>query len=173
MPALDELAAVPDDLVVLGHGGTDRAEPDGRRRIPSMYVDPVSWLVLEAVDEALADCPDTVRQSPDEVAVMLVSTHATLHTMTEIAKAIPSGRLSPLRFAGASPGGAASLTCLVHKFRGPSLMMTTTPDEGWPAALTMARFWLRTGAATSVVLSAHTASDHGHRVRTVVLGANR
>lgn len=172
--AVDDLTAVPESFVVLGEGRVDRAEPAARRRIPSMYVDPVAWLVLEAVDEALVACADTVRQSPDDVAVILVSTHATRDTMAEIAAATPSGRLSPLRFAGASPGGAASLACVVHGFRGPSLLLTTELPHGWPAALTIARSWLRTGAARYVVLSAHTTdAQHGHRVRSVVLGADR
>lgn len=171
---IDELTAIPDELVVLARGRADRAEPGGpaagRRRIPSMYVDPVAWLVLEAVDDALTHCPDAVVRSPDGVAVVLVSAYATQHTMREIADAVPSGRLSPLRFAGANPGGAAGLACVLHGFRGPSLIVTNEPVRGWPAALTAARSWLRTGAATSIVLSAHMAdAQHGHRVRTVVL----
>nr|WP_052479233.1 hypothetical protein [Kibdelosporangium sp. MJ126-NF4]CEL23086.1 hypothetical protein [Kibdelosporangium sp. MJ126-NF4]CTQ90223.1 hypothetical protein [Kibdelosporangium sp. MJ126-NF4] len=164
------ITALPDDLTILGEGRVERAEPARRQRIPSMYADPVAWLVLEAIDQALADCMDTVRQAADDVAVILVSTHATVDTMADVARATETGRLSPLRFAGASPGGAASLACIVHSLRGPSLLLTTEPGTGWPTALTVARCWLRTAAASQVLLSAHTAdAQQGHQVRTALL----
>ncbi|ONI86952.1 hypothetical protein ALI144C_09880 [Actinosynnema sp. ALI-1.44] len=154
-----------DELAVLGEGHADGVGTE--RRIPSMYVDPVAWLVLAAIDAALAECPDSVQKSPDDVAVILISTHATRDTMAEIA----GGRLSPLRFAGASPGGAASLACRVHGFRGPSLLLTTGPQVGRQTALTVAQSWLRTGAAAHVVLSAHTTDPH--HVHSVVLATQR
>ncbi|WP_433559457.1 hypothetical protein ACQPWY_15070 [Pseudonocardia xinjiangensis] len=145
-----------------------------RRRIPSLYADPASWAVLETVDEVWAGCPDAVRAAPEATAMVLVSTYGTTDTMTAISRAVPGGRLSPLRFAGASAGGPISLVCLVHGFRGPTLMITTDPVDGCPVALTMARHWLRTGAASHVVVGVH---DHdplrGHQVRCVVLGAEQ
>ncbi|WP_329101245.1 hypothetical protein OG792_20520 [Micromonospora sp. NBC_01699] len=142
------------------------------RQIPSLYADPASWLVLEAVDELWAGCPDAVRAAPETTAMVLVSTYSTIDTMSAIARAVPGGRLSPLRFAGASAGGPVSLVCQVHGFRGPTLVITSAPEDGCPAAWTMARHWLRTGAASHVVVAVH---DHdslrGHEVRCVVVGA--
>jgi hypothetical protein len=139
-----------------------------RRRIPNLYADPVSWLVLEAVDELGTGG----RAVPETTAMVLVSTYGTLETMSAIARAVPGGRLSPLRFAGASAGGPVSLACQAHGFRGPTLVITTAPAEGHPAALTMARHWLRSGAANHVVIAVH---DHdplrGHEVRCVLVGA--
>jgi hypothetical protein len=59
----------------------------------------------------------------------------------------------------------------VHGLRGPTLVITTDPADGVPAARTMARHWLRTGAASHVVVAVH---DHdpmrGHEVQCVVVG---
>ncbi|GAB3838675.1 beta-ketoacyl synthase N-terminal-like domain-containing protein [Kribbella italica] len=164
---IDEL---PADLTVFGSGTAAQAVPNSTRRIPSLYVDPVAWLLLESAERAIGNNLDDVR---GEVAVLVVSTYATLDTMAGIAGTATSGRVSPLRFAGASPGGAASLTCLVHGFRGPSLLLTSGPESSWPVAVTMARSWLRTGAAVRVILSVHTVdAEAGHQVRSVVVGAS-
>ena len=145
-----------------------------RRRIPSLYADPASWAVLEAVDELWKGCPDDVRAAPGTTAMILVSTHGTVDTMAAIARAVPTGRLSPLRFAGASTGGPISLVCLVHGFRGPTIMITTDPADGCPVALTLARRWLRSGAAGHVVVGVHDHDPlHGHEVQCVVFGAAR
>ncbi|MCE7004706.1 hypothetical protein LWC34_18020 [Kibdelosporangium philippinense] len=141
------------------------------RRIPSLYADPASWAVLEAVDELWAGCPDEVR-APGTTAMVLVSTYSTLDTMSAIARAVPGGRLSPLRFAGASAGGPISLVCLVHGLRGPTLTITTDPAGGLPAALTMTRHWLRTGAASHGVVAVHHHDPlRGHEVQCVLVGA--
>ncbi|WP_165956521.1 beta-ketoacyl synthase N-terminal-like domain-containing protein [Kribbella antibiotica] len=152
-------------MILLGEGQVEQAVPDSARRIPSMYVDPVAWLVLESIEQAIS------HPLPDDVGVLVISTYATLATMTELSGTAASGRVSPLRFAGASPGGAASLACLVHGFRGPSLLLTSDPARSRPVALTVAQSWLSSGAASCVVLSVHTV-DSGHAVHTVVLGAD-
>jgi hypothetical protein len=159
-------------LVPLATARTSRAANAApHRRIPSLYADPASWAVLEAVDELWAGRPDEV-QAPGTTAMVLVSTHSTVDTMSGIARAVPGGRLSPLRFAGASAGGPISLVCMVHGLRGPTLVITTDPADGVPAARTMARHWLRTGAASHVVVAVH---DHdplrGHEVQCAVVGA--
>jgi hypothetical protein len=166
--------AVPEGagLVPLATVRTSRAaNATPHRRIPSRYADPASWAVLEAVDELWAGCPDEVRAAPGTTAMVLVSTHSTLDTMSGIARAVPGGRLSPLRFAGASAGGPISLVSMVHGLRGPTLVITTDPADGVPAARTMARHWLRTGAASHVVVAVHDHDPlHGHEVRCVVVG---
>ncbi|MET7951707.1 hypothetical protein [Micromonospora sp. NPDC005324] len=160
-------------LVPLARAWAGRApNATTHQRIPSQYADPASWLVLDAVNELWAGCPDAVRTAPETTAMVLVSTYSTIDTMSAIARAVPGGRLSALRFAGASAGGPVSLVCQSHGFRGPTLVITTAPEDGCPAALTMARHWLRTGAASHVVVAVH---DHdslrGHEVRCVVVGA--
>jgi hypothetical protein len=174
-PTPVEDIAVPEGagLVPLATARTSRAaNATPHRRIPSLYADPASWAVLEAVDELWAGCPDDVRAASETTAMVLVSTHGTVDTMSAIARAVPGGRLSPLRFAGASAGGPVSLVCLVHGLRGPTLVITTDPADGCPAALTMARHWLRTGAASHVVVGLHGHDPvRGHEVRCVVFAA--
>ena len=160
-------------LVPLATARTQDSTPS--RRIPSLYADAASWTVLRAVDELWAGAPERVRAAADRTAMVLVSTYSTIDTMAALARAVPSGRLSPLRFAGASAGGPVSLAAQVHGFRGPTLVVTTRPEDGYPLALTMARHWLRAGAAGHVVVAAHEHDpDGGHRVRcAVVSGASR
>jgi hypothetical protein len=158
-------------LVPLATARTSRAaDATPHRRIPSLYADPASWAVLAAVDELWAGCPDEV-PAPATTAMVLVSTHCTMDTMAGIARAVPGGRLSPLRFAGASAGGPISLVSMVHGLRGPTLVITTEPAEGVPAARTLARHWLRTGAASHVVVAVHDRDPlGGHEVQCAVVG---
>ncbi|RBQ15296.1 coronafacic acid synthetase [Spongiactinospora rosea] len=141
-----------------------------RSRIPSLYADPLAWLVVDAVEDALSTCSDELYEARDDVAVILISPLCTLLTMEAVARAAPGGRVSPLRFAGASPGGGGSLTCVARGFRGPSLTLATHPDRGLPVARTLVRSWLRSGQAAYAVVSAHEATaEGGHRVRCGVL----
>lgn len=174
------VTGVEDVAVVTGTGlvplATARisraANAAPHRRIPSLYADPAAWAVLAAVDELFAGCRDDVRPIPGATAMIVVSTHGTADTMAAIARATPGGRLSPLRFAGASAGGMVSLACLVHGLRGPTLVITSGPADGCPAARTMARHWLRTGAASHVVIAVHDRDPlRGHDVRCVVVEA--
>lgn len=146
------------------------ADATPHRRIPSRYADPASWAVLAAVDELWAGCPDGV-PAPATTAMVLVSAHCTMDTMAGIAGAVPGGRLSPLRFAGASAGGPISLVSMVHGLRGPTLVITTEPAEGVPAARTLARHWLRTAAASHVAVAVHDRDPlGGHEVQCVLVG---
>ncbi|WP_432043171.1 polyketide synthase [Streptomyces cadmiisoli] len=167
--------AVPENsgLAVLGTARVSRsADAPPTRRIPSFYADPASWAVLEAVDALRAGCPE-VTAAPETTATVMVTTHSTLDTMRVIAGGLPGGRVSPLRFAGANAGGPVSLVCMTHGLRGPTLTLTSDGTEGAPAALTMARHWLRTGAADRVVIVAHhhDAALGRHEVRCAAVGA--
>ncbi|WP_329430507.1 hypothetical protein OG339_21340 [Streptosporangium sp. NBC_01495] len=172
-----ERSEVPEEVagegvVVVARGEATRAELGPvRSRIPSLYADPLAWLVVDSVDDALSTCSDELDAVRDEVAVILVSALCTLQTMEAIERSVRNGRVSPLRFAGASPGGAGSLACVVRGFKGPSLTLATHPGKGVPVARTLARSWLRSGAAEYVVVSVHHVEEDGrHRVRSTVLG---
>ncbi|GAA3367367.1 hypothetical protein GCM10017744_079230 [Streptomyces antimycoticus] len=173
-PAFGSYAICPPDtadVAVVGHGDASREQLTAvRSRIPSLYADPLAWLVADAVENALPECPADVLACREDVAVILVSAHCTLHTMDAVARSLPAPRVSPLRFAGASPGSAGSLLCLLHGFKGSSLTFSMTPEDGLPAARTVARSWLRSGAAPYVVLCAHQMHEgQGHSVRCAVL----
>ncbi|GAA0598292.1 coronafacic acid synthetase component [Kribbella sandramycini] len=132
------------------------------RRIPSMYVDQVAWLVLESIERVITE------PLPEDTGVLVLSTHATRDTMEQLAGMAQNGQISPLRFAGANPGAIAGLPCLRLGLRGPSLLLTSDPERSLPVAQVVARSWLRSGAASRVVLSVH----RGDEVRTEVFGAS-
>lgn len=174
IPASGPYAVCPpdtEDVAVMAQGNASREQLTAvRSRIPSLYADPLAWLVADAVDSALTECADGVLTRREDVAVILVSAHCTLHTMDAMARTLPAPRVSPLRFAGASPGSAGSLLCQLHGFKGPSLTLSMTPGDGLPAARTVARSWLLSGAASHVVLCAHQRQEgEGHSVRCAVL----
>lgn len=160
-----------EDFAVVGQGDASLEQLTAvRSRIPSLYADPLAWLVADAVENALSECAADVMARREDVAVILVSAHCTLHTMDAVARSLPAPRVSPLRFAGASPGSAGSLLCLLHGFKGSSLTFSMTPEDGLPAARTVARSWLLSGGAPYVVLCAHQRhEEQGHSVRCAVL----
>jgi hypothetical protein len=162
-------------------GRDERATDAGvavRSRLPSLYADPLAWLICDGVGAAARDAAETsgadLTDSPDEVALVLVSAYCTDHSIRTVAEGARRGRVSPLRFAGTNPGSAGSLGAIVHGFRGPTLTLCSPAARTAPAARTVADAWLDTAAAAYVVLAVHErtgASDGGRdAVRTVVLG---
>lgn len=161
--------------VPVGWGCAQRDGLNGlRNRIPSFYADPVAWLAVDALGDALESCASDVLAVRDEVGVIMVSAYCTLWTMRHVARSAVIGRMSPLRFAGASPGTAGSVSCIVFRLAGPSLTVSTAPETGLPVAGAVAASWLRSGAAAFVVVSAHDVDDAGtHRVYTAILRTDR
>lgn len=133
---------------------------------PSFYADPVAWLVVRAVEQAL----DEPLQS-DQVAVLVLSDTTTRPTMAGIADKAARGRVSPLRFAGANPGILAGLTCIQWGFTGPSLVLANDPADALDTAAAVVDCWLDSGQARHVVCVAHRTGPNGHRARAVVVGA--
>ena len=157
-------------LRVVGVGAAHGSGTPERQRAASLYADPVAWLVVDAVHAAL-DAAGPVGPAP-AAGVLSVSDWGTRHTMRLIGAAAVSGRVSPLRFAGASPGSIAGLACIVHRFTGPSLMLSMPPAEGREPAGLLAAAWLMAGACTHVIVNEHEVHDDGlHTVRTVLLAA--
>ncbi|WP_432994432.1 hypothetical protein [Dactylosporangium sp. CA-233914] len=159
------------EIVGRGTARADRVRTRGGR--PSFFADLASWLVAEAVGEAVADARTRAgaEVKPDAVAVITVSERCTLDTIRTIAAGLPAGRLSPLRFAGASPGSVGGLPGVLFGFRGPSLTLPMAPDEGLPVAVTVARSWLQDGDADFAAVAGHTVDSGVHAVRAVLLRA--
>jgi hypothetical protein len=158
-------------LVVAGTGtatapALSRVRP---RRRASLYADPLSWLVLEAVERAL----DTPGAQPvaaaEQIGHIVVSEWCTGHTMSHLAAQIQQGRMSPLRFAGANPGAVCGFTCQVLGFSGPALTLSMAPAEGLAVATTIAADWLRGAAADWVILTAHDDGAPGHEITSTIL----
>jgi hypothetical protein len=142
------------------------------RNNPTRYADPVAWLLLAAVEQALTG-HDEITAAADEVAVVVCTAESTRRTMGAVAAAAARGRSSPLRFAGSNPGTVAALICIEQGFRGPSLALSAydPPGTGIPAAV--AGSWLRTGKARYAVLAAHrTEPDGTHAADCLLLGTD-
>jgi hypothetical protein len=136
----------------------------------SMFADPAAWLVVAAVEDAIATLRDELTEAAPDVGVICVSQECTLHTITAIGRDVPNGRVSPMRFAGANPGTMSSLPCIAFGFGGPTLVFAMEPDVAAPAVATVARSWLRAEIAKYVLLCSHTAGPKGHVARCDVMG---
>jgi len=157
-------------LVAAGLGAADTADPAGfARNVPSFYADPAAWLVATAAERALDSCAVAVRDDPDRIGVVAVSPGCSAATLAVIARSTARGAVSPLRFAGASPGVLAGLTCIRRGLRGPSLTVTMPAAGGIPVAAVVAAGWLRAGQAEYVLVAAHTIDGDGHHARCAVL----
>jgi hypothetical protein len=139
------------------------------RNGPSLFADPVAWLVAAAAAAALAACSGDVLSEPDEVGVIAVSSGCTARTMRAIAGTAGGGLVSPLRFAGAIPGVLAGLVCIRWKLRGPTLTFSMDPVAGIDVAATVAGAWLSRGQARHVLVAAHRIEDGHHMARCVVV----
>ncbi|MEI5519908.1 coronafacic acid synthetase [Streptomyces brasiliscabiei] len=143
------------------------------KRKASLYADPLSWLVLDAVEQALGACGGilTPADAPARRSVghIAVSDQCTTHTMRQLAAAIPSGRVSPLRFSGANPGSICGLPSQLLGLGGPTMTLSMPPEKGLPPALLVARAWLRQDSASHVIVTTHRADASGHHVTSTIL----
>ncbi|TMM37893.1 MAG: polyketide synthase [Actinobacteria bacterium] len=161
-------------LTVIADGTVAAADPRRySRNAPSFYADPAGWLVAAAVQEAFDGCAGEPLSVPDEVGVVAVSAACTAHTMGAIATSARDGLVSPLRFAGASPGILAGLACIRWKLRGPTLTLAMDPVAGLDVAATVAGGWLRDGQARYVLVAAYTVEDDQHVARCAVTRSRR
>ncbi|WP_233580373.1 beta-ketoacyl synthase N-terminal-like domain-containing protein [Streptomyces triticirhizae] len=157
-------------LAVAGHATLRVTDPASHTRDkPSFYADPVAWLIVSAVEEALAPCREEALAEPDEVAVLVTHDGQALPTHRRIARDAARGRVSPLRFAGSNPGILAGLTCLTLGLRGPSLVLEADPADAGNAGTALVGDWLRTGRARYVLWAAHRADGDAHTATCVVL----
>ncbi|MFF1284186.1 polyketide synthase [Streptomyces sp. NPDC058299] len=163
----------PEGAVVTGAAGVEADDPGTvRRRIAGVYADPVAWLLAEAVAAALAECGDAAPDRPAEVGLIGVSEYATRHTLRALADAVPRGRLSPMRFAGAGPGSLAGTVCSAFGFHGPVSMLPMPLAAAVAPARALCGDWLfgdPPGAAHVLVVT-HTTTDEGkHRAHCLVV----
>ncbi|MBV9022849.1 MAG: coronafacic acid synthetase [Streptomycetaceae bacterium] len=168
---MNELTAVHTcGMAIVGQGVATAPDLSGLRpkRKASLYADPLSWLVLDAVEHAVDDCGEEFLSERESVGHIVVSDQCTIHTMREIAAAIPAGRISPLRFSGANPGSVCSLPSQLLGFSGPSMTLSMPAEKGLPFAKVLAGIWLGQHSAAHVLLTSHTAGAAGHRVTSTI-----
>ncbi len=161
--------SLPAGLSTVARHTVDAEDPrEFARNARSFFADVAGWMVNAAVSGALTGADDVLSE-PDEVALIAVSDRCSAATMATIAAGSVQGVVSPLRFAGSSPGILAGLPCIRWKLRGPSLTLTMPPAEGLPVAGILAGAWLRTGQARYVVLATYTVEDGRHVARCWVV----
>lgn len=153
------------------------------RNRSSFYADPVAWLMAAVARQAIERCPDDLADllrgtddtTADRVGVVMISETCSLSTISSVQAGVARGRVSPLRFAGANPGGLTSLVCIEWRFRGPTLTLAMSPADGLAPAKIVARAWLVGGQADHVLLGVHRVVDGPdgprHIGRCAVLGS--
>ncbi|MEU0334493.1 polyketide synthase [Streptomyces sp. NPDC006193] len=163
----------PDGALVAAAATVETDDPGtARRRVAGTYADPVAWLMAEAVARALEECAGAAPQRGGEVGVIGVSEHATRHTLRALADAVPRGRLSPMRFAGAGPGSLVGVVCSAFGFHGPVSMLPMPLAPAVPAARALCGDWLLGDPpdAAHVLVVAHATTDEGkHRAHCLVV----
>ncbi|MFJ3493018.1 hypothetical protein ACIPPJ_05370 [Streptomyces sp. NPDC086091] len=173
-------AADPDPALWCPPGttltGAARVETDdpatARRRLPGVYADPVAWLLAEAVAAALADCGSAAPDRPEEVGVIGVGAHPTARTLGALAAAVPTGRISPMRFAGAGPGSPLGTLCAAFGFHGPVSMLPMPPEQAAAPVRALCGDWLLGDppSAAHVLVVTHRTTDEGkHQAHCLVV----
>ncbi len=142
------------------------------RRIPGVYADPGAWLVAEAVDAAIRSSDTDVLACATNVGVIGISEYATRHTLRLVAAGVPRDRVSPMRFAAASPGSLVGVTCTAFGFQGPTLMLSMSCAAAELATAAVAADWLggNPPMASHVITSTYEVTEHGlHIARCSVI----
>jgi hypothetical protein len=164
--------AVTSRPIAVGYGEvTTESLAGSSRNGPSLFADPVAWLMAAAVDAAAQDSGVDLTMVGDQVGMIAISDACTRDTMRGIAKATARGRVSPLKFAGANPGSVTGLPCIRQGFRGPTLTLSMPPADGTATAVSLAAAWLERNIARYVLIGTHRHDGAVHAVRCVVLQA--
>lgn len=160
------------NAVVVGSGEANSLQPElfeARTRATVRYADPAAWITAAAVARAIAEVRDLLAVSQHEVGMIAVSDQGPAHTMGEVNAATATGFSSPLRYAAASPGSLAGVTCIAFGFRGPTLNLTMNPDHGVPVAITLCSAWLARRVARYMVLATFRATDSTTEISRALL----
>ncbi|RLM21878.1 coronafacic acid synthetase [Brenneria alni] len=173
MKNVETLTAQHLDIVGQGEANTADLSTYKPAQKASLYADPLSWLVLEAVEQAIAEHRDAIVSASASVGHIAISDHCTLKTIHDITATLSSGHLSPLRFSGACPGMIISLPAQFLHFNGPSIVWSMPPDNVQPYAAALARIWLDEGSTTHVIITLHHMDASGHHISSVVVTNNR
>jgi hypothetical protein len=155
---------------VAGSGSAERPQPDlvapGARAI-IRYADSAAWITAAAV--ARATSLEWLAEYSHDVAVVVVADQGPADTMAQVQAAAEAGFSSPLRYAAASPGSLAGVSCIAFGFRGPTLNLAMLPADGMPTAMLMARGWLARGAAHAVVVASFSGVANVGQARAALL----
>ncbi|MEQ5842437.1 hypothetical protein N0A02_23605 [Paraburkholderia acidicola] len=126
---------------------------------PSLFATPLAWATSDFV-QTLIDEAGEIR--PSETGMIVVSDDCSLDTVRELAATAVQGKLSPLRFAGASPSIVVGLPALQQGIRGPTLALTMSPEHAVAPVIALITYWLTHSGIDAAIVVAH----HRHGVRS-------
>ncbi|MBD1372674.1 coronafacic acid synthetase [Hazenella sp. IB182357] len=141
-----------------------------QRKVASFYADPAAWLVVDAVKDALQRFNRDLTPIKEKIGVITISDICTLNTINMIRNQVSKGRVSPIRFAGANPGSMAGLPCIIHGYRGPTLVFTSPLAETIDAVVATVLSWLRKQQASYVFINTYQQqSTECYTVRSILV----
>jgi 3-oxoacyl-[acyl-carrier-protein] synthase II len=141
-PALREIARS-----ACSESSQNRLWPGLRRQIA--FADPAAWFVAGAVESLLASMPSVSRH---RIASILIDSFGPRNTLTDLRLGRVKGRISPMRFAAATPSAILAVSCIAFGLRGPALTLAGRVPELIGAAVIAAFAWLGDGVADAVIL---------------------
>jgi hypothetical protein len=164
-----------ETMVIVGSGEAESYQPDlfePRARTTVRFADPAAWITAAAVARAISASKDSLFPCLHDVGVVVVSDQGPGATMAEVCAAAKTGFSSPLRYAASSPGSLAGVSCITFGFRGPTLNLTMSIDDGLPTALQMCSTWLMRRTARFMVLATFKSSGPNNSLGRAVLLAD-
>jgi 3-oxoacyl-(acyl-carrier-protein) synthase len=114
-----------------------------RLRSKIRYVDPSSWLLVEAIDRA--GVPGLEAGRREHTAVIVVAPAGCPQAAADLARQAAAGQVSPIRYPAASPSASLGLCCIVFGLCGPTLTLTMRLADGVPRATWLAQRYLARG----------------------------
>jgi hypothetical protein len=158
-----------------------RAEADGPQldllgqaaRASVRYADPAAWTTATALERLLAGCEPRAASEREHIGIIVVSDDGPQEIMNVVAEAAKAGYSSPLRYAAANPGSLAGVSSIVHRLRGPTLVLIVPPERGVLPALVLSAGWLKKRHVPAVIVAAHTRlASGGQLARCLLLSAS-
>lgn len=145
-----------DALAVIGTGEAtvwerDLFDPSVRTVI--RYADPAAWITATAVARSLAPIHDSVVALRNQIGLIVISQQGPAETISEVAAAARSNLSSPLRYPAANPGSMVGVSCIALGLHGPTLNLTMPLEPGIAVALSVVEGWVRSNAASVVMLA--------------------
>ena len=111
-----------------------------RLRSKIRYVDPSSWLLVEAIERA--GLPGLLAGRAENTAVVVVAPAGCPQAAADLARQAADGAVSPIRYPAASPSASLGLACIVFGLCGPTLTLTMPLATGVPRATWLAQRYL-------------------------------
>lgn len=137
------------------------------RNKPSLFAAPLAWATGDFLQGLIQEAGEIV---PAETGMIVVSDECSLDTVRGLAATAAQGDLSPLRFAGASPGIVVGLPALQQGIRGPTLTLTMLPDHAVEAIVALVAYWLKhNGIGAVIVLAHHRHSTSSHLLKGLIV----